>query len=181
MINAIFSFHGRLGRLAYLGWMGAAAIVVFVIAFLFLLLGGVLSGMFSPDGMGPQILGILMGFTAAVVGIWTTLALQAKRIRDLGFAPLPWMLGVSVLMMADQWLVTQITVVRFFWPLAQYTPLGGLVATIYMIVLVCWPSADAPPSPAEAPRKPEPSPVARRAAAKPRNPNRTQFGLRSQN
>jgi uncharacterized membrane protein YhaH (DUF805 family) len=162
MLQAVFSFRGRLGRVAFLGWMAAATALVFVIAFLFLALGGVLAGTFSADGAGPHMLGMVMGVTAAAVGIWTTLALQTKRISDMGFRPLTWMLGVTVVMMADQWLLTQFTDLRFFPPFHQYTPLGGFAAATYMVVLLLWPSAEEPqatPSSAPRPTRTAPSPA----------------------
>jgi uncharacterized membrane protein YhaH (DUF805 family) len=186
VLNAIFSFHGRLGRLAFIGWTLAAIAVVFGVTLLFLLLGSVLAGSFSAAGAGPHILGIAMGLAAVIIGIWTTLALQAKRLRDMGFRPLTWILGATVVMMADQWLLTQFTVLRFFPPLQQYTPLGGFIAAAYMIMLLLWPSAEEPqaiaPQPPESrrPRTDLPAPASPTLLATPsqRQP-RTEFGLRS--
>jgi uncharacterized membrane protein YhaH (DUF805 family) len=172
LFSAIFSFKGRLGRLAFLGWTAVATFLVFIIGVGFLLSGGVTAVFFSAVDSGPYILGVLMGLTAAVVGIWTTLALQAKRIRDMGFRPLPWMLSVSAVMIADQWLLTHLTDVRFFPPLAQYTPLGGLSAVAYMIVLLCWPSVEEPQTSMPVPRQATPVPPAPAQGV-------SQFGLRS--
>lgn len=180
VLQAVFSFHGRLGRLAFLGWMAAATVLVFILAFTFIAFGAVLAGIFSAGGTGPQILGMAMGGTAAIIGIWTTLALQAKRIRDMGFRPLAWMAGVTVAMMADQWFLTQVTELRFFPPFAQYTPLGGFLAAAYMIVLLLWPSAEESEDIPVAPRQdrtPGPSPMQRTVVAQPSH--RTEFGLRS--
>ena len=184
MLNAIFSFHGRLGRLAFIGWTVAATAVVLGVTLLFLMLGAALAGSFSAEGATPHILGIAMGLAAVIIGIWSALALQAKRLRDMGFRPLAWMLGITVVMMADQWLLTQFTDLRFFPPFQQYTPLGGFAAAAYMIVLLFWPSAEEPQ--ADAPSEPrrirteQPTPASPILLATPphRQP-RTEFGLRS--
>ena len=186
MLNAIFVFNGKLGRVAFLGWMLAATLLVFTITFVFLMLGGVLAGFLSAYGSGPYILGTAMALTALVIGIWSALALQTKRIRDMGYRPLTWMLVVSIVMMIDQWALTPLTDVRFFPPFAQYTPLGGLTAAAYLILLMCWPTAmDADPQ-----AEPAPQPQsAKRTVAPPPSPvllanptqavGRIQFGLRN--
>src|SRR5207247_582691 len=131
-------------------------------------------------GGGPRILGFLMAVTATVIGIWSTLALQAKRLRDIGFSPLKWMIGVTALLMADQWLLTHVTDLRFFPPLSQYTPLGGLVCAAYMVVLLLWPSAEESAAIPGPPRKdPVPEPSSNRRAIPSQGSHRGQFGLRS--
>ena len=166
MLKAMFSFNGRLGRLAFIGWTLAATFLVFVITFSFLLFGSVLAGFFSAEGNGPYLLGTAMAFVALIIGLWTTLALQAQRIQDIGLRPLTWMLVVSIIMVSDQAFLTPLTDLRFFPPLAQYTPLGGFAATAYMIVLLCWPGVT------EATTEPEAAPPRQSA----RGPH---FGLRN--
>ena len=174
MLQAIFGFRGQLGRLAFLGWTGAATILVFVVTMVFLAAGGVLAGILPADGGGPRILGLSMAVAAFVIGIWSTLALQAKRLRDIGLGPLKWMIGVTALLMVDQWALTHVTDLRFFPPLSHYTPLGGLICVAYMIVLLLWPSAEESAATPEPPRK-DPAPESSSA----RPAIRGQFGLRS--
>jgi uncharacterized membrane protein YhaH (DUF805 family) len=140
MIDALFGFRGRLGRLAFLGWNLTGMALVAAIAVAFLIVGAGLSGVLQVRGAA-TVLGVLMAATAGGVGIWTTIALAAKRLRDIGLAPLPLMIGATILLAFDFFVLTRLTGVRFFSPLAGYTPLGGLFATGWMVFLICWPSA----------------------------------------
>jgi uncharacterized membrane protein YhaH (DUF805 family)/TPR repeat protein len=138
MIAALFGFQGRLGRLAFLGWNLAGMAVVAAIFVAFLALGGILAVAGAPSG-GAKILGFLMAYTAYGVGIWMTLALVSKRVRDTGLAPLPLMIGAIVLFAIDDVVLTRFTDLRFISPFARQTPLGGLLAAGSMIFLICWP------------------------------------------
>lgn len=142
--DALFGFQGRLGRLAFLGWNLAAMALVAAIAVAFLILGAGLSQVLSPASGGPQILGVMTAVTAGGVGIWTALALTAKRVRDTGLAPLPWIAGAIILLTLDQTILTRFTELRFFAPFAGHTPLGGLLATGWFAFLVCWPDDASP-------------------------------------
>jgi hypothetical protein len=64
MINALFGFRGRLGRLAFLGWNLAAMVLVGAIAVAFLVLGAGLAAVGVPSG-GAKILGVLTAVVAA--------------------------------------------------------------------------------------------------------------------
>ena len=100
MINALFGFRGRLGRLAFLGWNLVGMILVGAITIAFLVLGTVLAALGVPSG-GATILGVLMALTAGGAGIWMTLALLSKRVRDIGLAPLPLLIGAIALLALD--------------------------------------------------------------------------------
>jgi uncharacterized membrane protein YhaH (DUF805 family) len=141
MIDALFGFRGRLGRLAFLGWNLAGMALVAAIAVGFLVVGGGLSGVLSQVRGASTIIGVLMAATAGGVGIWASIALVAKRLRDIGLAPLPIMIGVAILLAFDQFILTRLTGVRFFSPFGGQTPLGGLFATGWVVFLICWPSA----------------------------------------
>jgi TPR repeat protein len=141
MIDALFGFRGRLGRLAFLSWNLAGIVLVGAIALAFLILGAGLSGVLSQSSGAAAVVGVLMAATAGGVGIWATIALAAKRLRDIGLAPLPLMIAATILLAFDSFILTRLTGVRFFSPLAGYTPLGGLFTTGWMIFLICWPSA----------------------------------------
>jgi len=138
MINALFGFRGRLGRLAFLGWNLVGMILVGAITIAFLVLGTVLAALGVPSG-GATILGVLMALTAGGAGIWMTLALLSKRVRDIGLAPLPLLIGAIALLALDDTVLTRFTDLRFFSPFARQTPLGGLLATGWFIFLICWP------------------------------------------
>jgi uncharacterized membrane protein YhaH (DUF805 family) len=128
MIAALFGFQGRLGRLAFLGWNLAGMALVGAITVAFLALGTGLAAAGAPSG-GAKILGVLTALTAAGTGIWMTLALVSKRVRDIGLVPLPLIIGVTVLLAIDDIVLTRFTDLRFFSPFARETPLGGLLAT----------------------------------------------------
>jgi len=138
MIDALFGFRGRLGRLAFLGWNLAGMVVVGAIAVAFLVLGAGLAAVGVPSD-GAKILGVLMALTAGGAGIWMTLAILGKRVRDIGLAPLPWMIGAITLLAVDEAVLARFTDLRFLSPFARQTPLGGLLATGSIIFLVCWP------------------------------------------
>jgi uncharacterized membrane protein YhaH (DUF805 family) len=90
----LFSFEGRIGRLSYLGWslvsMLVTAILGTALAFaLFMSFARSMRGM-KPDQILHQpsfwgVAGILL-----VVVAWPSLALAAKRLRDIGLPPLTW-------------------------------------------------------------------------------------------
>ena len=88
-----------------------------------------------------------MAVTAFGVGIWMTLALVGKRVRDTGLAPLPLMIGAVVLLAIDDVVLTRFTDLRFISPFARQTPLGGLLAAGSMIFLICWPGRSESGSP----------------------------------
>jgi uncharacterized membrane protein YhaH (DUF805 family) len=170
MIDALFGFQGRLARLAFLGWNLAGMALVAVMAVAFLVLGAGLSGLLSGLHGAPAILGAITGLSCGVAGIWTTLALTTKRIRDVGLAPWPLIIGATAILMVDYYSLTRLTEVRFFAPFAKYTPLGGLFAVAWIAFLICWPSASEPVP--DAPRNRDPEPVPGSGS------ERAQFGRR---
>ena len=161
MFRAIFSFQGRIGRLAFVGRMLAAFFVLAVVSFCFLMLGSLLSATFFAHDLVSRIFGIALALAAVLAGTWAAVALQARRIRDIGCNPMHWMIGLSVAMVADQWLLAPLTGMRFHPPLHEYTPVGGLLAFAYVLVLVFWPGvseAESPEAADAAPPRPEPMP-----------------------
>jgi uncharacterized membrane protein YhaH (DUF805 family)/TPR repeat protein len=144
MIDALFGFRGRLGRLAFLGWNLVALVLVATLAVAFLILGVGFSGIHSLASGARAILGVLIAVTAGGIGIWTALALTAKRLRDTGLAPLPVIVGAAVLFTFDYFILTRFTGVRFFSPFAGHTLPGGLLATGWVVFLICWPGASGP-------------------------------------
>ena len=119
-------------------------VLVGAIAVAFLVLGAGLSLVLSRSSGGPQVLGVMTAVAAGGAGIWTAFALTAKRVRDTGLAPLPVIVGATLLFTFDYYILTRFTDVRFFSPFAGYTPLGGLLATGWFAFLVCWPGRRLP-------------------------------------
>lgn len=140
MFRILFGFEGRLGRLAFFGWTLVGALIVFATALIWLVIGAVCAILLPSGTEAPRAMGIAMGASALIVGTWTTLALQAKRLRDLGLKPMLWIVGAWAAMLADYLLLAPLTDVRFFPPFDRQTPLGGLVGLAYMIALFFWPS-----------------------------------------
>lgn len=89
--QTLFGFKGRIARLPYLGYS---------------LLGGLFVGIFlfmgfavAASAKGASVLGILI-IAAAVIGYaWIALALQIKRLHDLGFSGLHmiWIAAIGAL------------------------------------------------------------------------------------
>ena len=121
--QVLFGFEGRLPRLRWLGWscaVFAATAVVWSLAFF---LG------YALESQGNGIAMLAAGLVAGVWGIvlvWTSLALNAKRLHDLGLSGwhLLWINGANV--------VAQFTAERV--PvLAMLCGLAGLVVAAVFI------------------------------------------------
>jgi uncharacterized membrane protein YhaH (DUF805 family) len=138
MVEALFSFRGRMGRLAYLGWTFAAAGVAFV-----LVLAALLGGAAAIPNLGrqnaPLLVLILFGLLGIVI-FWSSLALAVKRIRDTGFPP--WLvIGVVwFIIIIDQLGLLNMIGADLPWPLERQTPVGGVVELVYVLFLLFWPS-----------------------------------------
>lgn len=144
MLEALFSFGGRLGRAAYFGWNVAAIILVAVAAFVLGFVGALALGPAAGSSVA-----VVVGVGVGLVGIWMSLALTAKRFRDMGFTPWIWIVGISAVLIVDQFLLTHYIKARLFPPFQHQTPIGVFVATASFIMLLLWPPADeeeAPPS-----------------------------------
>jgi uncharacterized membrane protein YhaH (DUF805 family) len=144
MLTALFSFRGRLSRLAYLGWSCAAMALTAAIGVAFILLGAMSAHRFSASGRGPAALGTLMAATMTIAAGWSGLALAARRIRDAGYEPLVVIaifLGLAAL---DSLVITRLTDIRFFRPFDNQTPFGGILCTTYFLLLTLWPSVSDP-------------------------------------
>lgn len=76
--QALFSFRGRLGRLAFFGYL------LFMYAVVGLLFGAGLISVGAKDGGGG--LGVLVIAAAVILFLWIDLALLIKRLHDLDFS-----------------------------------------------------------------------------------------------
>jgi uncharacterized membrane protein YhaH (DUF805 family) len=183
----MFSFSGRITRFPFfLGCLAlAAACFIPVIATL---------GLLTPIQAGNRValillIGLLILFAAAM--LWISLALQTKRIRDIGWDPL---------IILPVWLVLQVAdpILAHFYPALAAgkgggeTLLGGMVNLVLFGILLFWPSADyeltssgprsCPPKPnpprLNEPRPAEREPIVQRALPASPAPHRTSFGRR---
>jgi uncharacterized membrane protein YhaH (DUF805 family) len=143
---ALFDFRGRLSRRAYLGWSLVAIALTTALAVALLMLGAILAVLHVDPKAGPRVLGIAMAVVTTLVALWTSLALAARRIRDIGQNPLA-ILGLYVgIVLLDGQILTRLTEVRFFWPFDAQTPVGALAGIALLLVLLLWPGADMRPA-----------------------------------
>ena len=157
MLGAVFGFGGRLNRLQFffasLG-LGLAVIVLLVPMVFVLVLHR--AGGFSP-GVG---VALLLGVLAILVALWTSLSLQARRIRDIGWNPLLVIPGDIALQVADQ-LVARAMPHLALGPHRTETLVGALVNLGLALCLLFWPgqggpAQSAPPATsAKAPKPPK--------------------------
>ena len=99
MLEAVFSFRGRLGRLQY--FVGGLALGMAIIVPLVMI--GV--SMFAHGGVGAKPpLGLLALFALVAVPLflWISLSLQARRLRDIGWNPLYVIPAVFAVDLIDQ-------------------------------------------------------------------------------
>jgi uncharacterized membrane protein YhaH (DUF805 family) len=106
MLSAMFSFHGRIGRMQYFlrsMALGAAIGVVAVIGCVSLIGGGGLEALRNgqaPAG-GSLVLIALLALIALPAAFWSSFSLQARRFRDIGWNPIIVMPAWIVVDMID--------------------------------------------------------------------------------
>lgn len=137
MLDSVFGFKGRIGRVRYLlSCMALGPALLFLFVALLFAFG------FHPSVRGSFIKPmILAGLAVVPLWFWTSLSLQACRLRDIGLDPVPalatWMGLNFVLRLFDQVVVrSQIGTAHVVDPIgAIQLMLGGLVA----LALLLWP------------------------------------------
>jgi uncharacterized membrane protein YhaH (DUF805 family) len=139
MLANLFSFHGRMARLEFLGWSIASLATVFVTTAI-LVFGGILGAKGLHAGKAQaMVLVFILSAVMFVMAMWSSLAICAKRIRDMGLSPLV-VLGVLIVFdIVDALVLTRYTSARFFWPFAQYTMVGGIVNVAALAAMLFWP------------------------------------------
>jgi uncharacterized membrane protein YhaH (DUF805 family) len=188
MIESLFSFRGRMGRLAYAGWTFATVGILFFFVF-----AALLSGAAAIPSLGRQNAPLFVLFLfglLAVVMFWSSLALSVKRIRDTGFSPLV-VIGVAwSIMVVSAFIPMDVIDAKSIWPFGRQTPISAITELAFVLFLVFWPSDAVYQSPdvepAETPESkplvspPEQPPKPRPALTSPIGPPgaRREFGLR---
>ncbi len=143
MLEKLFWFGGRMGRLAYFGWSFAAIAVGVVVLLVLVLLAAPVAMNSAQMLANPRDVGYVAGIGTAIVFIWMSFALQTKRLRDMGRDPFVWIVGVWTILLFDQFVLTSYVAVRYpSYVYGMYTPLGGIVSVVYWIFLLFTPSAD---------------------------------------
>lgn len=143
MLQNLFWFGGRMGRLAFFGWSFASIGVAILVLLALVLVASPVSTGPSKILANPRDAGMVAGAGTAIVLIWMSFALQVKRLRDMGRDPFVWIVGVWTVLVLDQFVLTSYIDARYSsYAFGMHTPLGGIVSTVYWICLVFMPSAD---------------------------------------
>ena len=169
MFAAVFGFGGRINRLQYfLGCIGLA----FAILVLALTAFG-LMGFHRPSSFSSSLAAaVLIALAGAILFIWVSLSLQARRFRDMGWNPLLSILAIFGVSLVDQ-IVARAAPSLSIGHMHQQTLIGGLINLLASGCLLFWPGTDgdiakpAPPTKAAKAAKPvreRPQPAMRRPA-----------------
>lgn len=137
MLSAMFSFHGRIGRMQYFlrcMALGAAIGVVVVIGCVSLIGGGGLEALRS--GQAP-VAGSLV-LIALPAALWSSFSLQARRFRDIGWNPLIVMSAWIVLDLID-FMVAKAAPALAAGSEHRGTMIGPLVGLVLSGSLLFWP------------------------------------------
>jgi uncharacterized membrane protein YhaH (DUF805 family) len=135
MLDAVFSFRGRIGRLQYvLGSLALSAGIVLPAALIFAALKA-RDAASEAGALG--VVGLVL-IVLVPLFAWIATSLQARRLRDIGFNPLyavPIILAFNV---ADRLAAMAVPGLSFAG-LHQQTPLGLLVNLATAGALLFWP------------------------------------------
>ena len=138
MLNAIFSFNGKINRLQYFSRIASVGFGVGMLFVIAILTGAI--GLYAGGAKPASRMPVLFLLAAASVGLclWSSLSLQVRRFRDIGWNPLyviPAWIGADV-------------VARLFHradstsPIAAYlhpSPIVGLINLAMAGCLLFWP------------------------------------------
>jgi uncharacterized membrane protein YhaH (DUF805 family) len=163
MLEALFSFRGRINRLQYFGWglALAGAMAVLAIPLVVLMIGAHVAG-------APAV-----GLIALIVAppfLWASFALQAKRFRDIGWNPV-YVIPAWIAIDAVDLLVAKTAPMLAVGALHTHTLIGVLANLILGGSLLFWPGRadDGAPTVVDADwsRPPEPAPAVRPTSSAP--------------
>ena len=129
MLVWLFDFRGRIGRARF-----AAGLSLATLGAVGLLLVAALAAS-SLHWQGWAL--VAAALVVALPLLWSLLALQAKRLRDIGL-PVLVLPVVVALNIADRFLALR-TGWRFLWPDELTTPVSGLVNTVLLMAFLAWP------------------------------------------
>lgn len=142
MLNILFGFGGRVGRLEFFLFSLGLGIVTALLALL--IFGSVMRHDLTAMDAASRKLALArpMLITFLIVGpffFWFSFALQAKRFRDMGWNPLFAILGWIGVMMVDK--LAAIAVPALAIGISHSTPFGALFNLGMCLCLWFWPSA----------------------------------------
>lgn len=137
MLNYIFGFNARLGRLAYL-------FCTFVVGCGYMMLVFGITGNAPASGRTDVLLAQAASSMPLLIGFYAVLAiafmLQSMRIRDIGWDPVVVMVGWVALVVAD-WIVAGKYPEHALTYQHTGTVAGALINGVLMLVLLFWPGA----------------------------------------
>jgi uncharacterized membrane protein YhaH (DUF805 family) len=170
MLSAMFSFHGRIGRMQYFlrsMALGAAIGIVVAIGCASLVGGGGLEALRNgqPPAGGSLVLIALLALIALPAAFWSSLSLQARRFRDIGWNPIfvmPAWIAVDMIDFIMAKAVPAMAVGRGH----HATAIGALVGLALSGSLLFWPG-NGEGGETYAPPPPEPRDPVDRFRAKP--------------
>jgi uncharacterized membrane protein YhaH (DUF805 family) len=141
MLEAVFSFRGRINRLQYFlscVAFGMALIVFAVLAVGLVAAHGGLQGAITATP-GLALIGLLAVLLAPVF-LWVSYSLQARRFRDIGWEPLYVIPGWIAIDIVDRLLAKGLPSLAI-GSSHDVTPIGGLVNLALVCALLFWPGA----------------------------------------
>lgn len=140
-MSILFGFAGRIGRLEY--FLLTILLAVVMTALVLTLVWGLASHYpMSPGATEPPSTLIIL--IVAIVGpifLWFTLALQAKRFRDMGWNPLHVLSGWIAAIVIDTFIAYSVPSLAL--ESGDGTAIGALINLVMFGCLLFWPSMPA--------------------------------------
>ncbi|WP_126110162.1 MULTISPECIES: hypothetical protein [unclassified Bosea (in: a-proteobacteria)] len=137
-LSRLWRLDGRLGRIAFAGYLVLACTLLLVVA----VVAAQLLNLTWADDADPRLFVEPLP-NAAIQGLlyWTLLAIAAQRIRDTGFPVLPSIAVMAAIELLEYAVLPSLTQARLPAPLETMTPLGGALSLASLLFLLVWPSA----------------------------------------
>jgi uncharacterized membrane protein YhaH (DUF805 family) len=167
MLRSLFGLKGEVGRLAFVGWNLALFLAAILVTLVFVAVQYALAFAFGLRSQAASW--VMAGVTAVLVLVpylWVGIALQAKRLRHMGWPPVPILVGLLALTAAEMALRARMPI-PLPDPLSRYS----LIQILAYLVLVVWPGRSGAAI--------APSGRARRELPRPADGSRARFGLRA--
>lgn len=139
MFGKLFGFRGRMGRLAYFGWL-CVGVFLWTLG-LFMVLGWGFATSRANGSIG-AIVGASFTLLLSLIPLgWMGLALATKRLRDTGLPPLLVIPALIAFSVVDALVLSRQTGGQLLGGLIHNSPVGLGVNIAYGLVLLFWPSA----------------------------------------
>lgn len=138
--SRLWRLDGRLGRLAFAGYLLLACALLLVVV----LIAERTLGLTWAEDADPRLFVEPIPDTAIQVLLyWTLLALAAQRIRDTGFPVVPVIAVMAAIELLEYAVLPTLIEARLPMPLETMTPLGGALSFASLLFLLLWPSTRA--------------------------------------